>query len=130
MFREGRYLVVGVDSAQTKVDLINQGLAPIIEKDVGEMIAAATEQKRLGATTDAREAVLDSEISVICVGTPSQLNGGLDLRAPRLVVLGPALRDYLPDNAVAGLSAGEPGRVATMSSRPASRLAPTIIGQR
>jgi len=77
--------VIGVDPHRTKVDLINQGTTPIIEKDIGEIIAAAVKAGRLTATEDVAQAVADSEISLICVGTPSQLNGSLDLKYVRRV---------------------------------------------
>jgi GDP-mannose 6-dehydrogenase len=110
-FAKKGHLVVGVDSAQTKVDLINNGRTPIIEKDVGEMIAAATEQRQLRATTDARDAVLNSDISLICVGTPSQLNGSLDLRYVRRVCeeIGSALKEKTSFHVVVSRSTVLPG---------------------
>lgn len=86
--------VIGVDLSRIKVDLINQGKAPIIEKDIGEMIAQAVDQKLLRATVDYGDAVDNSDISLICVGTPSQLNGNLDLAHVRRVCqeIGEALR--------------------------------------
>lgn len=77
--------VIGVDPVQTKVDLINQGQTPIIEKDIGELIAGAVASKQLRAISDASEAVQNSELSLVCVGTPSQLNGNLDLKYIRRV---------------------------------------------
>jgi GDP-mannose 6-dehydrogenase len=77
--------VIGVDPAQVKVDLINEGKTPIIEKEIGEYISASVQKGRLIATTDCRQAVLETDISLICVGTPSQLNGSLDLKYVRLV---------------------------------------------
>ncbi len=71
--------VIGVDPNKTKVDLINKGLTPVIEKDIGDMISRSVATNRLRATVNAHEAVMDSEISIICVGTPSQPNGNLDL---------------------------------------------------
>jgi GDP-mannose 6-dehydrogenase len=87
--------VIGVDPNQTKVDLINAGQTPIIEADVGDMISAEVKGGRLRATTQAGEAVRSSDISLICVGTPSQLNGNLDLSYVRRVCeqIGEALRD-------------------------------------
>jgi GDP-mannose 6-dehydrogenase len=73
--------VVGVDSNPAKTGLINQRQAPIVEKDVGGIIARAVEVSTLRATTDAREAVLNSDISIVCVGTPALTNGRLDTRA-------------------------------------------------
>lgn len=86
--------VVGVDPNQTKMDLINRGISPIIEKDVGEMIAQYAAAGRLRATTNVREAVLDTDLSLVCVGTPSQINGNLDLSYVRRVCeeIGAALK--------------------------------------
>lgn len=77
--------VIGVDPNQTKVDLINRGVSPIIESDIGEMIASAVAGGRLSATTSVQDAVSATDISLICVGTPSQLNGNLDLSFVRRV---------------------------------------------
>ena len=87
--------VIGVDQNQTKVDLINAGTAPIIEKDIGEIIAATVKSGHLRATADVRDAVLGSDMSLICVGTPSQLNGNLDLSHVRKVCtqIGAAIKD-------------------------------------
>lgn len=77
--------VIGVDPVKTKVDLINRGKSPIIEKDIGELISTSAVTGQLIGTTDAVGAVMDTEISFVCVGTPSQLNGNLDLRYIRRV---------------------------------------------
>lgn len=79
------HTVVGVDPNQTKADLINRGISPIVEKDIGEIIEAQVRRGNLRATTDVAEAVRNTEMSLICVGTPSQLNGSLDLRFVRNV---------------------------------------------
>jgi GDP-mannose 6-dehydrogenase len=71
--------VVGVDPVQTKIDLINSGHSPIIEAEIGELIASQVESGRLRATTDHMRAICESELSFVCVGTPSQPNGNLDL---------------------------------------------------
>ena len=77
--------IIGVDPVQTKVDLINQGRTPIIEKDIGELIENAVKAGRLQATTNAAEAINNTHLSFVCVGTPSQLNGNLDLKYVRRV---------------------------------------------
>ena len=77
--------VLGVDPVQTKVDLINHGQSPIIESDIGEIIASTVKSGRLSATSDATHAVLQTELSFVCVGTPSQTNGNLDLRYIRRI---------------------------------------------
>lgn len=89
------HAVVGVDPNPAKVDLINRGVAPVVEKDLGERIASAVGAGRLRATAEAAEAVSVTEMSLVCVGTPSQLNGNLDLSHVRRVCeqIGRALRD-------------------------------------
>lgn len=73
------HMVIGTDPNKRKVDLINKGRSPIVEKDIGTMIADAVDARRLRATSDPADAVRNSEISLVCVGTPSQENGNLDL---------------------------------------------------
>jgi GDP-mannose 6-dehydrogenase len=87
--------IVGVDPVRTKVDLINSGKSPIIEADIDEIIAEAVKTGRLRATDDSVEAIRDTELSFVCVGTPSQINGNLDLTHVRHVCeqMGLALRN-------------------------------------
>jgi GDP-mannose 6-dehydrogenase len=87
--------VIGVDPVQTKVDLINQGSSPIVEERIDEIIAAAVSSGRLRAATNAVEAIRETDLSFVCVGTPSQSNGNLDLRYIRRICeqIGEALRD-------------------------------------
>jgi GDP-mannose 6-dehydrogenase len=77
--------VVGVDLLPTKVDLINGGQSPIIEAEIGEIVAATVTAGRLRATSDPAEAIRETELSLVCVGTPSQPNGNLDLRYIRRI---------------------------------------------
>ncbi len=91
--RDG-HVVTGVDPQPEKVALVNAGQAPIVEKYVGELIAEAAGKGRLSATTDAAEAVAASDMSLVCVGTPSRRNGSLDVSAIERVCeeIGAALR--------------------------------------
>lgn len=82
--REG-HTVVGVDVSRSKVDMINAGTATIVEHGIGELVSAMVSAGRLTATSDVRDAVARTEISLVCVGTPSQANGGLDLEYVRRV---------------------------------------------
>ncbi len=86
--------IIGVDPVGVKVDLINAGKTPIIEKEIGEIIAQTTADGLLQATTETPDAVANTEMSIVCVGTPSQLNGDLDLTFIRRVCerLGTALQ--------------------------------------
>ena len=87
--------VVGVDPVRTKVDLINAGQSPIIEADIAEIIDAGVRFGRLRATDKQDEAILQTELSFVCVGTPSQANGNLDLKYIRRVceLIGRALKN-------------------------------------
>ncbi len=79
-FAEDGHEVIGVDPAQTKVGLINDGRTPIIEADIDEIISSSVKSGRLRATDDPEQAIRETELSFVCVGTPSQANGSLDLR--------------------------------------------------
>ena len=76
--REG-HEVTGVDANPVKVDIVNQGKSPIVEAGIDELMNEMVGAGRLRATGDALEAVRESELSLVCVGTPSQPNGSLDL---------------------------------------------------
>jgi len=86
--------VIGVDPLASKVDLINQAQSPIIEADIGEIIVSAIRAGRLRATSDPSEAITHTDLSFVCVGTPSQSNGNLDLRYIRRICeqIGEALK--------------------------------------
>lgn len=73
------HTVVGVDVNTAKVDSMNSGVAPIIEPKMAELVARAHQAKWLSATTSAAEAIDSTDMSLVCVGTPSQANGNLDL---------------------------------------------------
>jgi GDP-mannose 6-dehydrogenase len=77
--------VIGVDPERTKVELINAGKTPIIEADVGAIIAAQVAAGKLRATTELADAVRQTDLSLVCVGTPSLPNGGIDLKYVRRV---------------------------------------------
>ena len=77
--------VIGVDPERTKVDLINEGRSPIIEKDIGEIIAEQVAAGRVRATTDVADAVRHTDLVFVAVGTPSLPNGGIDLKYIRRV---------------------------------------------
>lgn len=69
--------VVGVDVNPVKIDLVSSGKAPVVEERIGELTAEVVAKGALRATTDVRQAIADSEVSLICVGTPSAPNGSL-----------------------------------------------------
>jgi GDP-mannose 6-dehydrogenase len=69
--------VVGVDVNATKVELMSRGQAPVVEERIGELTAEMVQSGALRAITDVAEAVESTEISLVCVGTPSAANGSL-----------------------------------------------------
>jgi GDP-mannose 6-dehydrogenase len=78
-FAADGHSVVGVDVNPDKVASLNDGRSPIVEKGLDELIRDNTANGRLRATTSTTEAVAATDLSLICVGTPSRRNGSLDL---------------------------------------------------
>ena len=87
--------VVGVDVNADKVASINAGRSPIVEPGLGDLLSRGVAQGRLRATTSTEDAIRSSEVSLLCVGTPSRRNGSLDLTYLERVCqqIGAALRD-------------------------------------
>ncbi len=77
--REG-HDVIGVDPARDKIDFINSGKSPVIEKDLESLISTAVNSGKLTATMEGAAAVSSSDLTLVCVGTPSAPNGSLDLK--------------------------------------------------
>src|SRR4051812_17861835 len=69
--------VIGVDINPIKIDLVRAGKAPVVEERIGELTEQVVRSGALRATTDVAEAIASTEISLICVGTPSAPNGSL-----------------------------------------------------
>ena len=78
-FAKAGHEVIGVDLNPMKVAIINSGKSPIVEAGIDELIAAQVAAGQLRATTDSAEAIMNSDASLVCVGTPSNANGSLDL---------------------------------------------------
>jgi len=94
-FAKEGHRVIGVDVSPLKVDMIKSGKPTIVESGIGELVAEMVAAGRLTATTDAADAVARSNISLICVGTPSRANGSIDLRYVERVCqeIGAAIRN-------------------------------------
>ena len=71
--------VIGVDVNPAKVDLIDAGKATVLEDGIADLVRDGVRSGRLRATTDTARAVLDTDVSLMCVGTPSRSNGDIDL---------------------------------------------------
>ncbi len=114
-FAKAGHQIIGVDVNALKVEMINRGQSPIIEKDVDRLIAEAVKAGRLRATTDASEAVGESDVSLVCVGTPSDDNGGLSPRYIRSAArdIGRALKNHQAYHVVAVRSTVLPGTLET-----------------
>jgi GDP-mannose 6-dehydrogenase len=100
-----------VDPVPAKVELINQGRSPVIEAEINEIIQSAVKQRRLRVVEDTTEAIELTDLSFVCVGTPSLVNGNLDLRYIRQVCddIGKALRHKAERHVVAVRSTVLPG---------------------
>lgn len=83
---EAGHEVVGVDVNEDKVGMVNRGSSPIVEPGLPELLGEVVGKGRLRATGNVAEAVAESDLALICVGTPSNTNGSLDLRYLERVV--------------------------------------------
>ncbi|MGH7768973.1 MAG: nucleotide sugar dehydrogenase [Candidatus Binatia bacterium] len=73
--------VIGVDVSPEKIAMVNDAVPPVVEDGLGELLAEVVWNKRLRATASAEEAVNNSDVGFVCVGTPSRSNGQLDAAA-------------------------------------------------
>src|SRR5512143_1839239 len=71
--------VQGLDVNPLKVGIINEGRSPILEDGISELVGKVVRQGSLKAGSDVRQAIRSSDLSFICVGTPSNPNGSIDL---------------------------------------------------
>jgi GDP-mannose 6-dehydrogenase len=117
-FAEMGHRVVGVDLDRMKVDLVNAGRSHIVENGLDDLLAKGVKRRLLRATLDGVEAVRESEVSLICVGTPSQADGSVDLRAVEGVC----------DDLGAGIRAkSEPHTVVVRSTVPPGTTRDVIV---
>jgi GDP-mannose 6-dehydrogenase len=114
-FASDGFRVIGVDVARSKVDQINEGRSTIVEEGISQLVAQVVSEKRLSATTDVRQAVLDTDLSLVCVGTPSRPNGSIDLQYVVRVSeqIGAALREKGQWHTVVIRSTVMPGTIDT-----------------
>jgi GDP-mannose 6-dehydrogenase len=71
--------VVGVDIDAAKVQTLEEGRSPVLEKGINELVEESRKDGRLFGTTDPVRAVCESDLSIVCVGTPSEKNGRIDV---------------------------------------------------
>jgi GDP-mannose 6-dehydrogenase len=110
--RDGHH-IVGVDVDAEKLRRIQAGGTPVVEEGMVDLMAAVAKSGRVSVTTDVHAAVLDSELSLICVGTPSASNGSQDQTAVLRLAhdLGRALREKAAVHTVVFRSTLVPGTV-------------------
>lgn len=103
--------VVGVDVAVEKIAMINRGISPIVEAEISTLIAGAVTSGHLRATDDVERTVLETDVSFISVGTPSNVDGSVSLRAVDEVVwaIGTAIRRKKTAHVVVMRSTVPPG---------------------
>ena len=103
--------VIGVDVNPAKLDILRDGRSPVIEKDLEGIIAKAVADGNLRAVTSADEAIASSDLSLICVGTPSNANSSLNLSYVSRVCeeIGAALKHKDSDHVVCVRSTMVPG---------------------
>ncbi len=110
--RDG-HRVIGVDIDSGKLELIASGRTPVVEEGMVDLMQAVAASGRVSVTTDVAQAVADSEISLVCVGTPSAANGSQDQGAVLRLAreLGGALRHKSTPHVVVFRSTLVPGTV-------------------
>lgn len=108
--------VIGVDVSAAKVGMVSSGRSPIQEARMNEMVAEQSAAGRLKATTDAGAAVHESDLSFVCVGTPSLRSGKLDLSHVEHVMaeIGNALRQKKTHHTVVLRSTVLPGTTSSV----------------
>ncbi len=119
---DGGHEVVGVEKSEMKVGLVRSGRSPIVERDIGELVKRNAAAGRLTATLNAKNAVAETDMSLICVGTPSRSDGSPDLTAIAAVLneIGHAISTKTTRHYVVVRSTVLPG---TMRNLVAPRLA-------
>ncbi|MEI9983984.1 MAG: nucleotide sugar dehydrogenase [Aliidongia sp.] len=123
--------VTAVDTSQFKVNAINQGKSPIVEPGLEDLLARGCTAGTLWATIDAAEAVRSTDLSIICVGTPSLANGNLDLNYVVRVCedIGAQIRDKSGFHAVVVRSTMLPGSMANVVRPVLEKASGKVAGE-
>ena len=115
-FAKAGHDVIGVDVNPTKVEIINSGRSPIVEAGIDELISQMVAAGRLRAVTCSCEAIRESDVSLVCVGTPSNANGSLNLKHVEHVCqeIGAALKNKSERHTVVIRSTMLPGTIENL----------------
>ena len=115
-FAQMGHKVLGVEPNQLKVDLINSGKSPIVETGLDALIAEVVQSGAFWATSDAGRALKETDLALVCVGTPNRANGSIDLRYVKRVCeqIGEGLRERSNFFTVAIRSTVVPGTIENL----------------
>lgn len=130
-FAKEGHRVIAVDVNADKAAMINQGRSPIVEAGIAELLSEVVSSKYLRATTNAGEAVHGSDVSLVCVGTPSNPNGSLDLRYVTRVCeeIGAALKEKDERHVVVIRSTMLPGTIEEVVIPTLQKLSAKSAGE-
>jgi GDP-mannose 6-dehydrogenase len=112
-FARNGHEIIGVDTNASKVQSFNGGRAPVVEPGLDDLMVEGVRSGRIRATSSVQEAVNHSEVSIVCVGTPSRPNGSLNLDAVEAVSsqIGTSLADKDDSHLIVLRSTVLPGTV-------------------
>jgi GDP-mannose 6-dehydrogenase len=122
--RQG-HSIVGVDVQLQKVEAFNAGVPPIVEPGLDDLLKTAKAKGLLRATVSCEDAIAGTEVSIVCVGTPSKITGAQDLGFVRAVVqqIGDALRKKVKSHALILRSTMLPGSTESLANELLGDLA-------
>lgn len=123
--------VTGVDTSERKVDMLGRGETPVLEPGLAELVSAEHASGRLRATTDGETAAAAADLSLICVGTPSQANGSLSTTAVERVseTIGRGLRHAEARHTVVLRSTCLPGTAERVVGETVARASGLVPGE-
>ena len=123
------HTIVGVDVHPQKVEACNAGVSPVVEPGLDDLLRTAREAGRLRATLSCEEAIQATELSIICVGTPSDVTGAIDLRYVEEVTrqIGAALRQKVREHALVFRSTMLPGSTGKLASELSDLMAVRLL---
>jgi GDP-mannose 6-dehydrogenase len=128
--RDG-HQVVGVDLDPLKLELIRSGRSPIIEEGIQELTKKVIEERRVTVTDDVQQALLSTDLSFVCVGTPAMANGSQDLSAIQRLAeqLGVALKSKHEHHVIVIRSTVRPGTVEELIKPTIEKHSGKLVGR-
>ena len=123
--------VIAVDIDPAKVEAINEGKSPIVEEGLAELVSSNRKDGRLSATTDIAAAVASSDVSIVCVGTPSEPNGAIGLSQVKALctAIGKAIAEKPDFHSIVMRSTLVPGTMETVCVPELERASGLVAGK-